>query len=799
MNHRIRHRLILIQLLIAKMVILCVPVFAQNPSRTFLREVLPILEEKCIRCHGAERQESMIRLDTLSTNLMSDRSVAEDWHEVLQVIDAAEMPPEDEPPLSEEQYERLSGWVRQTLERYVEATAKQNGRVVHRRLNRVEYQNTMSDLLGLEMNYSMDLPPDSPSVDGFKNNGLALQMSALQMEYFIATARQALDRVIIAGPAPNQFEHEFKESNVKNWLGRVQRSNRLQRSQVFLGTMTKDYPEEGEFRIQVTFSSELRPNKGYPILEVSVGYRPDTEVLFRSVGTAEITSEQEQTLEFTGRLENYPLPVRGQGKYPGLVVRVRNLYDDGSPRPKGDKGVFPDEPELPVIHIQSLNFEAPVFEQWPPRLHRALMGTASDSELDERVRMSNVLSRFLPRAFRRPVTESEIKKFLDFFDSIREEFPTFEEAARETLTLALISPDFLYLVEPAGEEKRPVTSWELASRLSYFLWSTMPDEELSSKAADDSLIKKEVLAQQILRMISDERSIAFVDQFTRQWLNLDVVDRVSISKDYHPGFSNTLKQDMVGETQQFFARLLRENMSAIQLLDSDFTMMNEALAKHYGYEGVWGREFRPIQLKSDDQRGGLLGQASILLSNSTGSDSHAVRRAVWIRDRLLNDPPKPPPPDVPTLEEADPKFLDLTIREQLEVHRERVACSSCHKDIDPWGIALENFDAVGLWRSEVRRKKGKKFETLPVNSVDQLPDGSQLQGAEGLRRYLVQNQTEPFARSLVSRLLAYALGRQIDLSDQRMIDELTLNFRNNGLKLKDLIVQIAQSEAFHTK
>ena len=188
MNNRILHRLILTQFLIAKAVTLGVPVFAQSPSAVFLREVLPILEEKCIRCHGAEKQESMIRLDTLSTNLMSDRSTAENWHEVLQVIDAAEMPPEDEPPLSEEQYERLSGWVRQSLERYVEATAKQNGRVVHRRLNRVEYQNTMSDLLGLEMNYSLDLPPDSPSVDGFKNNGLALQMSALQMEYFIATA-----------------------------------------------------------------------------------------------------------------------------------------------------------------------------------------------------------------------------------------------------------------------------------------------------------------------------------------------------------------------------------------------------------------------------------------------------------------------------------------------------------------------------------------------------------------------------------------------------------------------------------
>lgn len=794
MNYRILHLLLSAFALIPAHV---AP--ADNNSALFNKDILPILQAKCVQCHGPETQESMVRLDTLSTDLMANRAAAETWHEVLNVLDSAEMPPEDEEQLTEQELAALTGWIRDTLDDYVKARSRRSGRVVHRRLNRVEYQNTMFDLLGLDMDYARDLPPDSPSEDGFQNNGQSLQMSALQLEYYLATARRALDRVIVSGPAPQQYDHEFTESNVRNWRGNVERSNRLQRSQVFLGTMVKDYPEEGEFRVRVTFTAELRPEKGYPILELSVGYRPDTQILFRTVDTVEITSEEQQTLEFRGRLENHPLPVRGQGKFPGLVVRVRNAYDDGSQRPKGKKGKFPDEPNFPVINIQSVQFEAPVFEQWPPVLHRQILGDASERPDDEADWANQVLTRFLPRAFRRPVSDQEVERFVEFFRTVRPEFPTVEEALRETLTMVLISPDFLYLVEPAGEEKRPVTSAELASRLSYFLWSTMPDEKLAEQVPKDALLRKEVLAREVERLLDDDRSQRLIDQFTRQWLNLDVVDRVAVSKNDYPKFSESLKQDMVGETQQFFAFLLKENESALKLLDSDFTMLNESLAQHYGYPDVWGQEFRPVNLRADDHRGGLLSHASVLLSNSTGADSHAVRRAVWIRDRLLDDPPAPPPPDVPTLDEADPEFLKLSVREQLEVHRERAACASCHKDIDPWGIALENFDAVGLWREEVSRQKGLKFDKLPVNSVDTLPDGQELNGIDGLRTYLLQHRKEQFARALVARLLTYALGRELELTDEQAVDDLTKKFVKNDYRLRDLVKQIVASDAFQTK
>ena len=778
--------------------------FLRANELDFANEIAPILETHCVRCHGPETQEAQIRLDNLSTDLISNRAAAENWHEVLNVLNAGEMPPEDELQPSADQRRKLTDWLRSTIDNAIQAQRKTNGRTVIRRLNRVEYQNTMTDLLGMEMDYTIDLPPDATSADGFKNNGQSLQMSALQLENYLKTARRALDRVIVSGPAPQVFDYEFTESNVKKWLGKPEFSNRLGRQQEFLAKMVEDYPEEGEFLVRVKLTAELKPDGGYPLLEVGVGYRPDTKILFREFDLVEIISPEEQTYEFRGRIEDFPRPVRGQGKFPGLVVRVRNAYDDGSPRPKSinekkQETKFPEEPGLPKIVIQSVEFHGPVFEQWPPAAHRQILFDSPLREQNEVDYLRTVLERFMTRAYRRPVRSDEVDNLLAFYESIRSEFPSFEEAIREALAMVLIRPEFLYIVEPSGVEKRPINDWELASRLSYFLWSTMPDHRLMDLAANGKLRQSGVLSEEVERMLGDRRAMRFVEQFTEQWLHLNVLDNVAVSDDFYPEFDESLKQEMRGETQQFFAELLRENLSALNLLDSDFAMLNEPIAKHYGIEGVIGRQFRQVKLDPDLHRGGLLGQASVLLSNSTGSDSHAVRRAVWIRDRLLNDPPAPPPPDVPSLEQADPKFHQLSIREQLEIHRQREACASCHRSIDPWGIALENFDAVGLWRDEVRRKNGNEFETLPVDATDTLPNGQQFAGAETLRQYLVNERRDEFARSLVSRLMTYAIGRRLELSDQPAIDDIAEEFATNDYQLRDLIQTIVASETFQTK
>jgi len=789
---------------IASLFILAGVLLASEPA---YRDVKPILKAKCSKCHGAETQEGDVRFDELATDF-SNRAAAHTWREARNAINAAKMPPEDETPLTTEERETVLVWINNSLREEIERQKDTGGRVVLRRLNRSEYQNTMQDLLGIEMDYTRDLPPDGVSSDGFLNDGRALRMSAIHLEYYLGTARRAMDRVIVHGSPPRVFRHKFSKSNVGGWRGPTEKSNRLERAQKFLAKMVDDYPDSGEFLVRVQTGAMLREKKGFPILECAVGYRPDTEVHFAVAGTREIVTEDLQQLTFRGRLENFPLPVRGQGKYPGLVVRLRNIYDDGTPMPKkleeltrnGRKvKAFREEPTLPHLQIRSVEFEGPVFSQWPPEHHRRILFESELRDSNEPQYIRQVLERFMTRAFRRPPSRREIEDMFAFFASVRPHYTRFEDAIRETLAMVLVQPDFLFQMEPAGDKKRPIGDYELATRLSYLLWSTMPDDRLFELAKQDLLREPAVLRGEVERMFNDERSIRFTNQFTRQWLRLGGVETVTINREAYPGFKDSLKPHLIAETTAMFGELLRVNDSALQLLDSDFTMLNEPLARHYGIPGVYGQKLRRVPLPKKAKRGGILGHASVLLANSSGRDSHPIRRAVWIRDRLLGDPPAPPPPDVPELDEADPEFAKLSVREQLEVHRNRESCASCHRSLDPWGIALEHFDAIGVWRAEIVKKHGVTQESRAVKAFDQLPNGTRFDGADSLRRYLVKEKRTEFGESLVRHLMTYALGRSLELTDDDEIADLTKQFMEDGYRLRSLVHRIVSSKAFGTK
>ena len=768
----------------------------------FNRDVLPILQSHCIRCHGPEVQEANVRLDNLPINLSDNRAATESWHEVLNVLQANEMPPPDEKQLASEQLTIATSWLSHAIQTALAERRKTDGRIVLRRLNRVEYQNTMEDLLGLEMDYARDLPPDGMSAEGFRNNGRSLQISSLQLEYYLATARRAMDRAIVQHEQPPAIDHSFTDISIDNWLGEAQRSKRLGRRQEFLVKMVDKYPEDGEFSVRVQLTADLKDNTGYPLLEVSVGYQIDTEILMREFDTIEVTSPELQTFDFRGRIENFPLPVRGQGKFPGLVVRVRNLYDDKSPLPppqKDESGkiTYAAEDHLPTLTIQSVEFHGHHYDQWPPASHRRILFDAPSLDRESIPYVTEVLQRFMTRAYRRTVSDAQVDKFVAFYQEIRPEFPSFEEAIRETLAMILIQPEFLFLLEPAGEEKRLIDEFELASRLSYFLWSTLPDDRLMELAINGNL--RTNLNAEVDRMLADPRSQRLIKQFTDQWLKLNLVENVAVNKTRYPGFDDRLKMDMCTETQSMFAELLKHNSSATELLSSDFTMLNESLAKHYGIDGVFGKSFRRVAIPADSHRGSLLSHASILLSNSTGADSHPVRRAVWIRDRLLNDPPAPPPPNVPSLEQANPEFHQLPVRKQLEIHRTVESCNQCHRSLDPWGIALENFDALGRWRTESPKNAADPAQSQTIDSTVELPDGKQIAGADGLRIYLLQERKEQFARSLVMRLLTYALGRSLELTDQAAVDQVLEEFSKDDFRLKGLIHKVVTSEPFQTK
>ena len=767
----------------------------------FEKQVRPILKKHCFKCHGEKKQKGDLRLDTLSGDLSKDRVAAEAWHDVRNALNLSEMPPKKEDSLLPAELRTVTSWITQEIDALVASQKGTGGRIVLRRLNKTDYQNTMRDLLGIEMDYAKNLPPETLSEDGFRNNGTTLQMSDLQLEYYLESARKGLAKAIVTGSRPKFFEKEFTVSvNDKN-----RGSNILDKDQQFIAKLL-DYPEDGEILIRAKVKAQFAENRGYPQLRAAIGYRADVQAPRGFLKPVDITSEDWQIIEFRARIENFPLPSKSQSKFPGLLLWLDNAYAEGHDKPikargKGKKKKAQKDPlTYPRIEVASMQFIGPILDDWPPAQHKAIL-LPSKQRSNEEAYSKIVIRNFMRRAFRRPIHDEEIVPYYRFFRSTRPEMETFEDAIRETLAMVLISPDFLFLVEPSGSSKRSISDWELASRLSYFLWSSMPDTHLFNLAKKEALRKPEILEKEISRMISDERSWQFVEQFADQWLDIGALQRVAINPNYYPKFDPTLKASMRGETIHFFGELFQKNLSALNILDSNFTMLDEPLAKHYGLAGPKGSRFERVSIKPGDHRGGVLAHGSVLLGNSTGEDSHPVKRAVWIRERLLDDAPAPPPPDVPALDSTDPNFAALSVRDQLAEHRKQISCNECHRNIDPWGISLENFGADGLWREQILRKKvkGKGMIKLPVLSEAILPDGKKIEGIADLKKHLLEDRREQFARAFTSKLLTYALGRRLELIDQKTVTELTSKFIKSDYRIKDLIYLIVASKTFQSK
>ncbi len=751
-----------------------------------------IFETYCFDCHGEGTSEGDLSLDRLPGAAANEKGSSleslKSWLDIEQELVSGRMPPEDAQALPASQRAELTGWLNAALTRAVR-NQQSVERPRFRRLTNIEYANTMRDLLGFDMDFTSELPADSRSGDGFANNPTALLVSTEHLQAYLKTARTALDKVIVSGPPPKKLQHTFTESDIVRWDKGREFSNRLGRNSLFIAKIEKEYPEQGEFAIRVKFSAELPPAVGPPILQVDVGYRPDTQILFRTLAEVEIDEPTSQMLEFRGRIENFPLPVRGQGKYPGLQIKLCNVYDDRSPLPEPVQRdaqnrplSYPDEPQLPHIVIESVEFETLPDETWPPRSHREILFDSPLRASDPSAYVKQILAKFVPRAFRRPIEPSELDSFVQLHDRNLDRFPDLESAIRETLAMVLIHPSFLYLgdrdASPAARDHR------LASRLSYFLWSTMPDDELCGASHQRRLHEPLELQRQVERMLRDERSMQLVTHFVDQWLELDRMINITVDDELYPGFDPSLKAHMRAETHRFFRELLDNNLSALNLLESDFGVFNESMARHYGIDGVLGRQFRRVPITADSHRGGVLTQAGILLANSTGRESHPVRRAVWVRDRLLNDPPASPPADVPTLDQIDPNFASLPIRQQLEIHRTAESCNQCHRTLDPWGLALENFDAVGAWHDQA------------TDARAELPGDIPLRNLSDLQEHLLQSCPERFGRSLVVRLLSYALGRELDVYDRPLIGQLSTSFAEHGYRIRDLVIAIAHTTEF---
>lgn len=802
----------------------------QRALAQFANSIQPLFKKYCFQCHGGDIQEADLRIDDLNANLVEGQHGGQ-WSEILDALNRGDMPPENEPQPSAQERDKIVNWLSSEINRAAVLRRSTGGQVTLRRLTRDQYNNTMRDLLGIEMNYAKELPPDTRGIDGYKNNGVYMEMSEQQLEEYYNAAKRGLRAAIARGDpiepiyqiatesakkvrfdslALATFDKKLGATPVGYSMTKASKKKPSRPNETAMVLLCLDkLPLTGTFRVKIK-ASATKGDAHYspPRMHIEIGHKTGAKVEPSKVlGERDITANHDspQKFEFTGRLEEYPLHIgKTIKKFPGLRVIITDSNAVPPKIPSTKKG----EPETPAILdnrpqlvVHSVEFETPIDKAWPPATHTQILPPRASDDNDG-VYLRSVLTNFMTRAYRRTATQEEVDWAVRYYNKVRATTDTFESAMVEVLSLVLVSPKFLYLVEYESQQpngkKVPLTDYELASRLSYFLWETMPDAELVSLAEEQTLNDELVLIRQVHRMLADKRSQEFTNGFASQWLNLDSVDAVAINPEYFPTFDSQLKEDMKQESRHFFATILKENRSCLELLDSDFVVINDRMADFYGLEKPKSGDFQKVKLPTDSVRGGVLSQASFLLANSTGEQSHPVYRARWFLDRILGDPAGDPPADVPEIDKKAASSQKLSLRQQLEEHRTRESCNRCHRRLDPWGIPFEEFDAVGQ-HIEAKSRLLKSGKANGVKEKVKLPDGTEVLGSKQLISYLLETKQEKFAEGFCRHMLTYALGRSLEWTDQPLVDQLAKDFKEDGYRMDKLITSVVLSEAFRMK
>ncbi len=806
--------------------------------------VAPLFQKHCYGCHSSEKAKGKLRIDKLNPDLVKGKD-GDHWREVHDRLNFGDMPPAKEPALKKEVRELMTAWL--TQERRRAALAK-NQATHFRRLTRREYERTMQDLLGLPIEFGARLPEDGQSKDGFRNDGDVLRMSPLQYETYLQIADDALAEAIVTGPPPavhrfrlavgekhanfeikslpkpadrpgESLEYDTKKGKAfrianmsqpprdkdkdknKIWDPLLAPSaiRRFEEAAVQLPDRCYAFGfhqvyRKGETRIKVRAACVELPDPAnaarLPILTVAIGSTNFHGVELGNIGESIIIDHTEyRTYEFRVRMENVSPPNPGplNDKNSTLIAAWNSAK------------VIKGEAKPPRLKIEWIEFENPFFEIWPPATHTNIL--FAKGGVAEAAYAREVVRRFATRAYRGPIAPTEFDRLMKYWTKARASTDTLEGSLRDTLGVILSSPRFLGLpASRTGGAKERLTDHEIASRLSYFLWSSMPDEALFGLADQKKLRDPTVQSAQIRRMIQDPRAWSFIEQYAEQWLELDRLQRVTVSKSSSPGFDDKLAAAMRLETIHFFGEVLRSDMSIFQFLASDFTCVNETLAAHYGIKDVIGPKFRKVKLDEAHHRGGVLTHASVLTGLSDGRDGHPVKRGMWLLKNLFDETPPPPPPNVPELNRENPKVKNLTIPQALAVHRDNAACMGCHRKIDPWGIAFEEYDAVGNWqRDGVGATLRKRRTSQPIASDAELPSGVKIAGMQELRNELIRTKSDEFRRAMLRKVMAYALGRSLTPSDVEAADALVPALRERGDRLPALIELIASSEPFQSK
>jgi hypothetical protein len=741
------------------------PALAEEPKPrdAFALQVLPLLEQYCIDCHSKDQSEGGIVLDRFANQ---DEAVkgGKTWLRVRDAVQGRAMPPKDMPQPSLPEIEKIIAWIENDF-LAAQCGHQTSAPVVIRRLNRQEYNNTIRDLLGLDLELANDFPADDISF-GFDNVGSALNISPAHVEKYLDAAELALQKAIVSPDARECAPAEL------------------------IGLKTYPLPP----RQPVEFPHSLKPGRylaDFSLVRVGIPESVPPPRLVIGFGkdrrTVDAVQVQDETVVYRYWLRVAP----GDNTVHVAVAPVPN-NDANLARPRdvaanvsGDKR-YGNETGL---HVDSMVVRGPVIEE-PAKLsesHRKILFcTPQYGDQGRLACAERVIARFAERAFRRPVTPDEVNRIVSVYRLADGRGESFERAVQLALTTVLASPRFLFLVEPEDtRDDRPLTEFELASRLSYFLWSSMPDDELFSQARAGTL--RANLRPQVARMLESLRSEQFVRNFAGQWLQLRRLGTVAPDKQLFRGFDETLLRAMREETEHYFAYILRNNRSVLEFLDSNYTFLNEALARHYEINDVKGEQFRQVAL-TDRRRGGVLTQASVLTLISNPNRTSPVKRGQWILQQLLGTPPPPPPADVARLDESKEAADAASVRERMELHRSKPECMSCHQQMDPLGFALENYDAVGRWRT---MDAGSR-----IDPSGDLIGGRKFADVKELKQLLRTTTSQKFSRCLIENMLTYSLGRGLDIYDYCTVEDIRKRLAADDYRIQNVIFGIVESRAF---
>lgn len=744
-------------------------------------QLAPLLTTYCTGCHNATDQKSGLDLTPFRDEL-SVLKQRQTWQNIERMIRAGEMPPKDKPQPTPDEREKLLAAIDSVINR-VDCNAKHDpGRVTIRRLNRLEYNNTIRDLAGVTLSLADDFPADDIGY-GFDHIGDVLSLPTVLFEKYLQSAEKIVNAALREGDITNGPIRRFLSREMK-WVGPGDAPE--------LGKYGRSLVLEGELRAELETADDAEYIANVRALSIPKVRQPFKLEL-------RIDGEAVRVLEFS-EMQTKTIPVRIHIPRGRHVISVSVVGEGSDPvppnRPKkeGEDDKQNDEYLVPRLNFEYIDLQGPIDPSPTLSEQMILICHPKPDGSDEADCAKRILNEFTCRAFRRPVTDDDTAAYVRLYQQRRDAGDNLVRSLKVAISAVLISPQFLFRIEQdpdsnRADSTRDLNDFELASRLSYFLWSTMPDEELFEIAKRRHLKQPDVLRSQIRRMLADPKRQTFVENFCGQWLQLRNLDILNPDKGLFPDFDASLRMSMRRETELFFESLIHEDRSVLELLDADYTFANDRLAKHYGLPSTGSSGFQKVRLP-DDHRGGVLTQGSILTVTSNPTRTSPVKRGKWILENILGAAPPPPPPMVEPLDESSAAVSKGSLRERMELHRSKPGCASCHQRMDPLGFGFENFDAIGRWRTE--------DAGFAIDSSGDLPSGESFKTPKEFRKILLAHRDE-FARCLTEKMLTYALGRGLEYYDKCAVDIIEAALKANDYRFSVLIESIVTSEPFQRK